>query len=141
MLLAIDIGNTNITLGLFKKKQESQKVKAKMVAPQKPVSFSLAFSWRLSSVAASTVDEYGTKVLDLLHYSSIEKSEIKAVAIASVVPALTGVFEECSQKYFNLKPVIIGVGTKIPIVNLYENPKEVGADRIVNAVAAFSRFS
>lgn len=140
MLLAVDIGNTNVTLGVFKKSKESPKIKERIIKPVRSEPFRLATSWRLSTGHSFTSDEYGTKILDLLHYATIEKSEINAVAVASVVPALTPVFEELSQKIFNLKPLVIGAETKIPILNLYENPKEVGADRIVNAVAAFSKF-
>jgi len=140
MLLAIDIGNTNITIGVFKADKEPQKKPPARLSPQSPRASTLVSSWRISTNASSTADEYGTKILDLLHYATIERAQIKAIAIASVVPPLTAVFEDISQKYFNIKPLIIGQNVKVPILNLYDNPKEVGADRIVNAVAAYARF-
>lgn len=128
MLLAIDIGNTNITLGIF----EPRKGKA----PKIP---KVSQSWRLNTVAKGTADEYGSKILDLLHYASIDRSRIKHVAIASVVPPLTAAFKEFTLKIFRFKPYIIGETGRISMPNLYDNPREVGADRIVNAVAAFKR--
>lgn len=127
MLLAIDIGNTNITLGLFRIQSSKENPAA-------------LFSWRLSTPLSATADDLGTKILDLLHYKAIESVKIKALAIASVVPNLTQVFIEIASSYFNLKAYVIDETTKIPIQNLYENPKEVGADRIVNAVSAYLKF-
>ncbi len=121
MLLAIDIGNTNITLGVFRKKKLLQ-------------------SWRLATLAGGTADEYGIKVMDILHYSRIESARITGVAVASVVPVLTDVFKELTQKYFKRKPFVIGEMGTIKMKNLYDDPREVGADRIVNASAAFRRF-
>lgn len=142
MLLAIDIGNTNITLGIFQNPKEPPKTGRTRLSstPVSSVTPHLVNSWRLATSYSATADEYGTKILDLLHYATIERREIKAVAIANVVPVLTSIFEELCQKYFKIKPFVIGVNVKIPIVNLYENPKEVGADRIANAVAAYSKF-
>lgn len=141
MLLAIDIGNTNVNLGIFRSLKESAKT------PRTHLSFSkdsagsaLVASWRLASVPSATADEYGTKILDLLHYSTIERAEIKAIALASVVPALNSVFEELSHKYFKIKSYVIGENLKVPMTVLYDHPKEVGADRLVNSVAAFTRF-
>jgi len=119
MLLAIDIGNTNITLGVF--------------------SETLVSSWRLSTQPNATSDEYGTKILDLFHYATLERAKINAVAVASVVPSLTSLFQELTKKYFDLDAFIIDENVKNTLPNLYDNPKEVGADRIVNAVAALER--
>ncbi len=144
MLLAIDIGNTNITLGIFKGpalKELSKPSRAARIftSPAKSQS-SLVKSWRINTHPRGTADEYGTKALDLLHYSALERASITAVAIASVVPTLTGVFKDLTEKYFGLKPFVIGETGSISMINLYDNPKEVGADRIVNAAAAFKRF-
>lgn len=140
MLLAIDIGNTNIALGIFQSdkgmpKTSRTRISSLTFQPSAPL-----VSWRLATSPAATADEYGTKILDLLHYASLERSGIKAVAIANVVPPLTPVFEELAQKYFKLKALIIGEHTKSLLNNLYENPKEVGADRMVNAIAAHAKF-
>ncbi len=119
MLLAIDIGNTNITLGVFGE--------------------NLVASWRLSTSPTATKDEYGTKILDLFHYATLQRTKIKGVAVASVVPALTPVFQEITKTYFDLDAFIIDEKIKNVLPNLYENPKEVGADRIVNAQAALEK--
>lgn len=138
MLLAVDIGNTNVTLGLFRMGREPSRagrsrLSLSSAAPAAEV------SWRLQSSLDMTADEYGTKILDLLHYAMIERSAVKTVAVASVVPHLTSVFAEVSQKYFRLKAAVVGENLKIDMPNLYDNPREVGADRIVNAVAAYAR--
>jgi len=141
MLLAVDIGNTNITLGVFNTNLETQQNSRIEIIPiRQPKTTPLTVSWRLSTTPSATADEYGTKILDLMHYAVIERRQIKAIAIANVVPSLTPIFEELSQKYFKIKPLIIGKNVKIPIPNLYDNPKEVGADRIVNALAVYARF-
>jgi len=127
MLLAIDIGNTNITVGIFK--IEGGRTQA---GPLK--------IWRLATDKTKTGDEYGTKILDLFHYALIEYADIKAVAVASVVPALNFSFEEMSRIYFRRKAFFVSVREKLPISILYDNPEEVGADRIANAVAAIAMF-
>lgn len=137
MLLAIDIGNTNLTIGVFRTGDPKP---TRFKLSPKSHSYVLEASWRLSTQPNATADEYGTKLLDLLHYASIERLQIEAIAVASVVPPLNPSFEQIAQKYFNLKALFVGQNLKSPIPNLYENPKEVGADRIVNAAAAFARF-
>lgn len=129
MLLAIDIGNTNIALGVFHGNKK-----------KKNFNYSLLTSWRLTTLLSATMDEYGIKILELMRHTEIKKREIEAIAIASVVPTLTSVFKEGSKKYFKLTPWIIGENLKIGMTNLYEDPKEVGADRIVNAMVSYSKF-
>lgn len=144
MLLAIDIGNTNISIGLLQIQKEASRGGRIRLSSQSAESMTtsnlIIQSWRLATYRSSTVDEYGTKILDLLQYSTIERNKIKAVAIASVVPPLTPVFEELSQKYFKLKAFVIKGNDKFPMPILYDNPQDVGADRIVNAIAAYSKF-
>jgi type III pantothenate kinase len=127
MLLAIDIGNTNITIGIFKF-ENGRPV-------QRPSKI-----WRLSTNKAKTSDEYGTKILDLFNYSLLEISAVRGVVIASVVPALNAAFEEMSRTYFRKKPYVINSETPGLIDILYDNPKEVGADRIADAVGAYTLF-
>ena len=127
MLLAIDIGNTNITLGVFKY-ESNRPVKG-------PVKV-----WRLSTDKSKTADEFGSKILDFFHYSMLESNDIKAVAVANVVPALNAVFEEVSVKYFGQKPFYVSGDKQDVVQNLYEDPGEVGADRIANAAAAYAFF-
>lgn len=127
MLLAIDIGNTNITLGLFKYVQGK---------PSK----GLVGIWRLSTNKAMTEDEYGTKILDLFHYNLIDTSLIKGVAVASVVPSLNAPFEDMTKKYFKKEAFFVTSKSLPKIDILYENHEEIGADRIANAAAAFARY-
>ena len=121
MLLAIDVGNTNIVLGVFDGAE-------------------LVQSWRLQTVRERTSDELGLLVDGLFAHSRIERVQIRAVIIGSVVPPLTGTIRDMAQRYFGVPALIVepGVNTQMPI--LYENPAEVGADRIVNGIAAFERF-
>jgi len=118
VLLAIDVGNTNIVLGVFDDR-------------------TLVQSWRLQTLRERTSDELGLLVEGLFAHSKIEKSSITGVILGSVVPPLTSTLRSMSQRYFGVEAVVVepGVNTHMPI--LYENPAEVGADRIVNAIAAF----
>src|SRR3954454_15386539 len=121
MLLAIDVRNTNIVLGVFD-------------------GATLVQSWRLQTLRERTLDELGLLVDGLFAHSRIERVRIRGVILGSVVPPLTGTIRSMVQRYFGVAAVVVepGVNTSMPI--LYENPSEVGADRIVNAVAAFEKF-
>lgn len=121
MILVFDVGNTNIVLGVFKDNQ-------------------LAANWRLSTNRNRTSDEYGILLKELFSFSGIEMSLIKAVVISTVVPPLTFTLERTCRKYFNLLPLVVGPGIKTGLSIKYENPREVGADRIVNAVAGIERY-
>lgn len=120
MLLAIDVGNTNIVLGVFD-------------GPR------LIDSWRLATDAKRTADEYGVWVRQLLAGSNLLPSQMDAVVVSSVVPPLQLNLESMAQRYFHVKPLFIGPGVKTGMPILYDNPREVGADRIVNAVAAYEK--
>jgi type III pantothenate kinase len=121
MLLAIDVGNTNIVLGVF-------------------AGASLVQSWRLQTLRERTSDELGLIVDGLFAHSHLDRAAIRGVILGSVVPPLTGTLRTMSDRYFGIPPLTIepGVDTGMPI--LYENPAEVGADRIVNGVGAWERF-
>ncbi|TEU05066.1 MAG: type III pantothenate kinase [Candidatus Aminicenantes bacterium] len=120
MLLAIDIGNTNIVLGVFRGRK-------------------LIHHWKIQTESEKTSDEYGVTMLNLFSLSGPEKTEIKAVIISSVVPPLTPIFEDLSKSLFKVKPVVVGPGLKTGMAILYENPLEVGADRVVAAVGAYEK--
>lgn len=120
MLLVLDVGNTNIVLGMFKDRH-------------------LVRSWRITTDKSRTVDEYAMLIHELFSLSNIHFSDIKDVIISCVVPPMLNTLEGMSQKYFNLKPYIVGPGIKTGMPIQYENPREVGADRIVNAVAAYEK--
>jgi len=121
MLLCIDIGNTNIVLGVIDKDQVVQR-------------------WRIRTVKDATADETGIAVRNLFEYSGIRTDDIKDIIISSVVPSLIKVMEDFSIRYFNVRPLILGPGIKTGMPVEYDNPKEVGADRIVNAVAGYEKY-
>ena len=121
MLLVIDVGNTNITLGVF----EENDLKA---------------SFRLTTNTARTSDEYGLEICDLLKAREINIKEISGVTIASVVPKLMHSLTSGIIKYLNISPLIVGIGTKTGIKIGAINPKELGADRVVDAVAAYEIY-
>ena len=120
MLMVIDVGNTNTVIGVYDGKR-------------------LVSHWRLTTVRDRTVDEHGILARNLLSLASIDAVSIDAMIVASVVPPLDGVLKTMAGVYFGLKPLFVepGVRTGMPI--LYDNPQEVGADRIVNGVAAYER--
>ncbi|MDP2855400.1 MAG: type III pantothenate kinase [Smithellaceae bacterium] len=124
MLLVIDVGNTNTVLGLFDENQ-------------------LQHDWRIRTEIDHTIDEYGVLIYNLYQSSRMKAKEIKAVTdiiISCVVPPMLNILEPLCVKYFNIKPLIVGPGIKTGMPIFYDNPKEVGADRIVNAVAAFHKY-
>jgi len=121
MLLAIDIGNTNIAVGIFQGEK-------------------LIKHWKIQSDRDKTCDDYKITLMNLFSISHLEVSEINAVIFSSVVPPLTPIFQQLSECFFQSKPIVVGPGLKTGMPILYENPLEVGADRIVAAVGAFSKF-
>ena len=120
MLLAIDVSNTHTKVGVYDHDR-------------------LARHWRLRTDAERTADEYGALLLGLFAASGLETTEITGVIVSSVVPPINQVVDELSRKFFGHAPMSIGPGIKTGMPILYDNPKEVGADRIVNSVAAFER--
>ena len=117
MLLAIDIGNTNVTLGVFDGE-------------------SLRMTWRLATEIHRLADEYGVFLLNLLERQKLPASKITGAALCSVVPPLVPTFRETCQKYLNTSPLIVEAGVKTGIRICMDNPRELGPDRVVNAVAA-----
>ena len=121
MLLVIDVGNTNTVLGLYDGEE-------------------LVHDWRIRTVIDHTVDEYGMLILNLYKNSRISSKAIKDIIIYCVVPPMLNILEPLCQKYFGIEPLIVGPGVKTGMPIFYDNPKEVGADRIVNAVAAYEKY-
>lgn len=121
MLMAMDVGNTHIVLGIYKGDE-------------------LLYHWRVHTDKNSTEDEYGMRLKGLFNHVGIGLEEIDGVVICSVVPPLTHVLKMLIRKYFRVTPVIVGPGVKTGLNIQYENPREVGADRIANAVAALDRY-
>jgi len=121
MLLAIDIGNTNVVLGVF----EGERLRE---------------SWRIGTKASITADEYAVIVKDLFAFSGIDFRQIDGIIISTVVPPLLSIMTEMSRKYFKIEPMVVTSELKTGITLSYENPREIGADRIVNAAAAFRLY-
>src|SRR5271167_4449511 len=131
MLLVIDVGNTNTVLGVFEARAEDS-------GPQKPRR--LIAHWRVTTNKAQTVDEYGVLFRNLFAMNRIEVATVQGIVISSVVPPLDSTLREVSERYFQIKPLFIEPGVKTGMPVHYENPAEVGADRIVNSVAAFEKY-
>ena len=117
MLLAVDIGNTETTLGVF----EGEELKT---------------TWHIATVISRSVDEYASLLVNLLANRGIETSSIKEVALCSVVPPLTATFEDVFKQYLKISPLVVNAGVKTGVRICMDNPREVGADRVVDAAAA-----
>ena len=119
MLLVIDVGNTNITLGVFNGEN-------------------LSATFRMTTKIQRTSDEYGIALNELIWHQGFEKSDIDACIVASVVPDIMHSLGSAMIKYFGIKPIVVSAGIKTGLKIKTENPKQVGADRIVDAVAAYT---
>lgn len=121
MLLALDVGNTNITIGAFQ-------------------GTDLIGHWRLRTIREQTADEWGILMRNLFSLSSLNLSEVDGVIISSVVPAVDQPLTAMAERYFSREPLYVNYSTDIGVKILYDNPREVGADRLVNSVAAYSKY-
>lgn len=121
MVLLFDVGNTNIVLGVYEDK--------KLIA-----------HWRISTDRQKTSDEYGILIRRIFDYRGLDIGKITGIIISSVVPPLNPVLEETCKEYIGVQPIEVGPGIKTGIAIKYDNPREVGADRVVNAVAAYERY-
>ena len=121
MLLAIDIGNTTVTLGVF----DGQRLETTL---------------RVATDSRRLSDEYGLLITNLLRLNGVEPSRIDRICMCSVVPQLTVVLDEVCHTYFNLSPLTVSVGTRTGLKILYDSPRDVGTDRIVDAVAAIELY-
>lgn len=121
MILVIDVGNTNVVIGIY----EGDK---------------LVHHWRLSTNRTATSDEYGIMLHNLFSIAGVKAKQIEGVMISSVVPPLMFILEKLCLNYLNITPLIVGPGIKTGLNIRYENPREVGADRIVNSVAAIELY-
>lgn len=124
MILVFDVGNTNMLLGVYRLKPQPE----------------LLIHWKLSTDRSRTADEYAILIRNLCRLDGINHKAIQAVVISSVVPPLMPTLERMSKKYFGIEPMVVGPGTRTGMPIIFENPKEVGADRVVNAVAAFEQY-
>ena len=121
MILVMDIGNTNIKCGIFADDR-------------------LLHSWRMTTKLDQTSDELGTKMVSFFSYLGIKLEDVEGIMISSVIPSVNYTVEHMCRVFFGIEPKIVGPGIKTGINILYDNPKELGADRIVNAVAAYEIY-
>ena len=121
MIFVFDVGNTNTVLGVFEGEE-------------------LKHHWRIETSRNKTEDEYGMIIKELFTHVGIRSSDINGIIISSVVPPIMFSLERMCEKYFNITPMIVGPGIKTGLNIKYDNPKEVGADRIVNAVAGIHLY-
>ena len=137
MLLVIDVGNTNTVLGVFERvaHRPGEDVTTDPARYER-----LVANWRVGSHLNRTVDEYGVIFRNLFSMDNLEVSAVHGIVISSVVPPLDSVLRQVCERYFNTKPLFIEPGVKTGMQVLYDNPAEVGADRIVNGVAAFEKY-
>src|SRR5712671_4090844 len=137
MLLVIDVGNTNTVLGVFERvaHRPGEDVTTETARYER-----LVANWRVGSHLNRTVDEYGVIFRNLFSMDNLEVSAVHGIVISSVVPPLDSVLRQVCERYFNTKPLFIEPGVKTGMQVLYDNPAEVGADRIVNGVAAFEKY-
>ena len=125
MLLVLDVGNTNTVLGVF----AGDSRRSELVA-----------HWRVATIWTQTADEYGVLFRNLFALANLEVASMKGIIISSVVPPVDSVLREVCERYFHTKPLFVEPGIKTGMPVLYENPGEVGADRVVNGVAAFEKY-
>ena len=121
MILAIDVGNTHTVAGVYDGEE-------------------LAYHWRFVTEPERTADEYGVLLQSLFAARNVRLSAVAGIIVSSVVPSMVRTVEDVAEKYFRITPLIVGPGIKTGMPILYDNPREVGADRIVNAVAAYDRY-
>lgn len=121
MLLAFDVGNTNIVLGVYKERE-------------------LLRSWRMETDKNKSADEYGMLINQLFQYEDLSIESVEEVIISTVVPSILYTLQHLSQKYFKTKAIVVGPGIKTGLIVKYDNPKLLGSDRIVNAVAAIHQY-
>lgn len=121
MILVLNVGNSNIALGIYVKDK-------------------LTYHWRMETDRRKTEDEYAMQIKSFFGHVGIEFEQIEGIIISSVVPPIMYALEEMCRKYFQVKPYVVGPGVKTGLNIKYDNPKEVGADRIVNAVAALNEY-
>ena len=121
MLLTIDVGNTNTVLGVFREEE-------------------LLANWRLTTARSQTVDEYGVLARNLFSLAELNEKDINGVIISSVVPPVNRTLAEMARVYFGQQPLFVELGVKTGMAVVVDNPAEVGADRIVNGVAAFHQY-
>ncbi len=131
MLLAMDVGNSNVVLGLYGVAAEGAGAR---------FSTALTAEWRITTPRASTTDEFGVVLRNLFELNGVAMEAVTGIAISSVVPPLDGTLRQVCERYFKVKAMFVEPGVKTGLPVLIDNPAELGADRVVNCVAAYERF-
>jgi type III pantothenate kinase len=139
MLLVLDVGNTNTVLGVFARVAKLHPADGD-AAEDPPRYELLVANWRVATSQTQTVDEYGVLFRNLFAMDNLEVKGIHGIVISSVVPPLDSTLRQVCERYFQMKPLFIEPGVKTGMPVLYDNPAEVGADRIVNSVAAYEKY-
>ena len=121
MLLVLDVGNSNTVIGVYDQDK-------------------LVTHWRIMTRRAGTADEYGITLKQLMRHADLSCSDIEGMSISCVVPPIFPILTELGTNFFNIEPLLVGPGVKTGMAIRVDNPKDVGADRIVNAVAAYDFF-
>jgi len=134
MLLAIDVGNSNTVLGLYRLVAAAEPETSQRFSPE------LHATWRITTPEARTLDEFGVLLRSLFELGGIDISQITGVAISSVVPPIDATLRQVCERFFKLRPLFVEPGVKTGLPVLIDNPAEAGADRICNCVGAFERF-
>src|SRR6516225_1639925 len=132
MLLVLDVGNTNTVLGVYDMNLSG------LAGKNSPAR--LVAHWRVATIKTQTVDEYGVLFRNLFAIGKVDAADVRGIIISSVVPPMDFTLREVCERYFQLKPLFVEPGVKTGMPVLYENPAEVGADRIINGVAAFEKY-
>src|SRR5215469_6463868 len=132
MLLVLDVGNTNTVLGVYEMSMPG--------FPGKNSGPRLVAHWRVATIKTQTIDEYGVLFRNLFAIGKVEVAEVRGIIISSVVPPLDWTLRKVCELYFHLNPLFVEPGIKTGMPVLCDNPSEVGADRIVNGVAAFEKY-
>src|SRR5258708_482376 len=139
MLLAVDVGNTNTVLGLYRLEDDPPAATtiASKATGERP---DLAAHWRISTHRAQTVDEYGVFFVNLFEMHGMSPSQVSHIIISSVVPPLDSTLRQVCETYFHVQPLFVEPGIKTGMQVLVDNPTELGADRLADCIAAFERY-
>jgi len=138
MLLAVDVGNTNTVLGLYRIEAEAAGSPATGSGrAQKP---ELAAHWRVTTHRSQTADEYGVLFVNLFEMNGLAPNQVSHIIISSVVPPIEGTLRQVCEEYFHVQPLFVEPGIKTGVPVLQDNPADLGADRLVNVIAAFERY-
>ncbi len=140
MLLALDVGNTNTTLGLYKLDGETAGSPATGPGRGGATKPELAANWRVTTHRAQTVDEYGVLFVNLFEMHGMAPSQVTDIIIASVVPPVDSTLRQVCESYFNVEPLFVEPGIKTGMTLLIDNPSELGADRIADCIAAYEKY-